>query len=124
MQFDSSSNIVFGNALADGASRRGWFVGHFIDAHPARQTADVEVKWASHAAGEQRSQWSTNRTATTLSILIHGQFRLFFPDREILLLQEGDYALWLPGVPHSWATEAASTILTVRFPSVAGDTIE
>ncbi|MBD2088671.1 signal peptidase I [Microcoleus sp. FACHB-1515] len=132
MQPDFSSNIVSGNALADGASRRGWFVGHFIDAHPARQTADVEVKWAAHAAGEQRSEWSTNRTATTLSILIHGRFRLYFLDpeglpgrtREILLTQAGDYVLWLPGVPHSWRVEEAATVLTVRFPSAPGDTMK
>lgn len=62
--------------------------------------------------------------ATTLSILIQGRFRLQFHDREVVLCNPGDYALWLPGVPHIWSAEAASTILTVRYPSKAGDSIE
>lgn len=124
MQSDNSSNIVFGNAGLDGANRRGWFIGHFIEAHSACQTAEVEVKWGVHEAGQERDQWSTNRTATTLSILIHGRFRLFFPEHEILLAEVGDYALWLPGVPHTWVAETVSTVLTLRFPSVSEDTIE
>lgn len=129
---DFSDRVVFGNAATDGFDRRGWFVGHYIEAHPARCTADVEVKWGVHAEGDRRSVWSANRSATTLSILIHGKFRLFFPDpeglpgqtRDVLLAEQGDYVLWLPNTPHIWQAEAASVVITVRYPSVSGDTIE
>jgi quercetin dioxygenase-like cupin family protein len=61
------------------------------------------------------------REATTLSILVKGRFRLQFPEQEILLSREGDYALWLPGVPHYWSAEEDSVIVTVRWPSLSGD---
>ncbi|WP_293330512.1 hypothetical protein [Microcoleus sp. CAWBG58] len=44
-----------------------------------------------------------------------------FSSQEILLSREGDYALWLPGVPHYWSAEEDSVIVTVRWPSVSGD---
>lgn len=128
---DFSEQIVFGNAASEGFDRRGWFVGHYITENSARCTTDVEVKWGVHAEGDRRSVWSANRSATTLSILIHGKFRLFFLDPEglpgqtcdVLLAEQGDYVLWLPGTPHTWRAEAASVVITVRYPSVSGDTI-
>ncbi len=105
-------------------TRHGWFIGHFMDDDPIRCSADVEVKWGVHRAGEHRSQWSSSHTATTVSILIHGRFRLYFPDYEVLLAETGDYALWLPKVPHYWLAETDSTLITVRFPSTPGDIIE
>ncbi|MBC6435384.1 signal peptidase I [Nostoc sp. HG1] len=124
MQLDNSHQVIFGNAIADGVNQHGWFIGHFIDENSARCTSEVEVKWGVHTAGDQRSQWSINHTATTLSILVHGRFRLYFPDHEILLAHEGDYALWLPEVAHNWVAEADSAVITVRLPSTSGDTIE
>ncbi len=116
---------VFGNAQVEGASRWGWFLGHFITpSDDPRSTPTVEVKWGVHQAGDGRSQWATNVEATTLSILIKGRFRLQFPEQEILLSSEGDYGLWLPGVPHSWCAEEESTILTVRWPSKPKDSLE
>lgn len=118
------SNVVFGNAHREGTNRGGWFVGYFISpAGDPRSTGEVEIKWGVHQAGERRSQWATNQEATTLSILIKGRFRLQFPEQEILLSDEGDYALWCPGVPHTWCAEAESTILTVRWPSKSGDSV-
>ncbi|WP_017718279.1 hypothetical protein [Kamptonema formosum] len=115
------SKVVFANALeAQGA--RGWFIGHFISpTGDPRSTSAVEVKWGAHQAGESRSEWATNLEATTLSILIEGRFRIHFPEGEVLLSRPGDYALWCPGVPHSWAAELDSTVLTVRWPSKPGD---
>jgi hypothetical protein len=124
MQASDPENIVLGNARTAGAKWHGWFMGHFVDSDPALATSAVEVKWGVHAEGDSRTQWSTNRAATTVSILIHGRFRLYFPDREVLLAQEGDYALWLPGVSHNWVAEASSTVLTVRYPSIPGDIME
>ncbi|MCU0541282.1 MAG: signal peptidase I [Oscillatoriaceae cyanobacterium Prado104] len=116
------NSVIFGNAGAEGASRDGWFAGHFITPEDdPRSTSALELKWGIHKAGECRTQWAVNAKATTLSILVKGRFCLQFPDREILLSNEGDYALWLPGVPHYWQAEEDSTIVTVRWPSKSGD---
>jgi hypothetical protein len=117
-----SPEVIFGNAGAEGASRGGWFAGHFIAPEDdPRSTSILEVKWGVHKAGECRTQWAVNAEATTLSILVKGRFRLQFPLQEILLVREGDYALWLPGVPHYWSAEEDCTIVTVRWPSKSGD---
>ena len=41
--------------------------------------------------------------------------------RTVLLEREGDYALWPPGVAHDWLAEEASVVVTVRWPSLPGD---
>ncbi|WP_392535459.1 hypothetical protein [Nostoc sp. C117] len=65
-------------------------MGHFITPEDdPRSTEMLEVKWAVHKAGESRTEWAVNNQAATLSILIHGEFRLQFEDREILLSREG-----------------------------------
>ena len=116
--------VVFGNAHVEGASRWGWFIGHFLaPTDDLRSTPSLEVKWAVHQAGDGRSEWAMNVEATTLSILIRGRFRLQFQDREVLLSREGDYVLWSPGVPHYWSAESDCTILTVRWPSKPGDSV-
>jgi mannose-6-phosphate isomerase-like protein (cupin superfamily) len=116
--------VISGNAAIEGANRWGWFIGHFItpDDDP-RSTKDVEVKWGVHKAGDKRTQWAINHQAATLSILISGKFRLQFEDQEIVLEREGDYVLWCAGEPHCWVAETECTILTVRWPSVPGDSV-
>ena len=119
------TEIITGNAADESSAYRGWFLGHFL-APPddPRSTPDVELKWSTYAAGEARSGWALNREATTISILIQGRFRTQFRDRSVLLEIPGDYVLWLPGVAHCWLAEEDSTVLTVRFPSIAGDSVE
>ena len=113
--------VIFGNAHREGLPRRGWFVGHFMETDDLRTTELVEVKWGVHAAGEGRSQWSTNQQAITLSILINGRFRLQFLDQEHVLADEGDYVIWDAGVAHTWVAEHNSTVITVRYPSKPDD---
>ncbi|NMG21126.1 signal peptidase I [Brasilonema bromeliae] len=118
------AKVVFGNAIVEGAKRWGWFIGHFITpSEDPRSTEDLEVKWAVHKAGDSRTQWAVNNEAATLSILIHGRFRLQFEDGDIVLSQEGDYVLWCSGVPHCWVAESDCTIVTVRWPSKSGDSV-
>ncbi|GAB1544676.1 hypothetical protein NUACC21_73520 [Scytonema sp. NUACC21] len=118
------TKVVFGNAAIEGASRWGWFLGHFITpTDDPRSTEALEVKWAIHKSGDSRTEWAVNNQAATLSILIQGQFRLQFEDREVVLSREGDYVLWCAGVPHSWLAESDCTILTVRWPSKPGDSV-
>lgn len=88
------TKVVFGKAVTEGASRWGWFIGHFITPPDApRSTEDLEVKWAVHKIGDSRTEWAVNYQASTLSILINGRFRWQFEDREILLSRDGDYVL-------------------------------
>ena len=115
--------VTSGNA-ADDRAHAGWFVGHFIppEAGP-RSTTGVEVKWSVYEGHEERDGWGANREAMTLAVLVRGRFRLSFPGREVLLTREGDFALWEPGVPHFWRPEGPTIILTVRWPSLPGDSM-
>ena len=118
-----SPGVLSGNA-ADDPDHHGWFVGHFIpDRDDPRSTGDLEVKWSVYAGGETRAAWGANRDATTLAVLVRGRFRLRFPDREVLLEREGDYALWEPGVPHHWQADGPTIVLSVRWPSLPGDSV-
>jgi hypothetical protein len=118
------SRVVIGNAADCGAGLRGWFVGQFLrPEHGPRATDAVEVKWGTHTDGETRATWASSAAATSLSILVQGQIRLYFDDgQEALLNKPGDFALWAPRVAHRWRSEAPDTVvLTVRWPSIAGD---
>jgi hypothetical protein len=97
-------------------------IGHFVEGVEAglrRQTA-VEVKWATHAAGETRPAWARGETTTTITLLISGRFLVQFsddPGEDVMLTRPGDYALWGPGVDHRWTALEDSVVVTVRWPS-------
>jgi hypothetical protein len=113
-----------GNAITDGLAHRSWFIGHYIDEDPYRQTHDVEVKWGVHKKGDSNKNFAADQVARSMSVLIRGRFRLTFrrgsTTKDILLEKEGDYTLLLPGVEHRWMAEAEddTVILTVRWPSL------
>lgn len=113
-----------GNAVTDGPSHRGWFIGRYIDEDPYRQTHDVEVKWGIHKNGDSNNNFAADQVARSMSVLIRGKFRLTFRrgthTEDVLLENEGDYAVWLPGVEHTWAAEDddETIVLTVRWPSL------
>lgn len=110
---------VFGNAALDSKDTRGWFMGQFLpaDAGP-RRNGEIELKWYTHAKGETREAWSPASPVRTLNLLVRGRFVLLFPGQEVTLAREGDYVLFGPGVPHSFRSEEASLVLTVRWPSI------
>ena len=117
-----ADEVSFGNALDEGskACRRGWFVGHFLAPGSGPVATDmVEVKWGVHAAGEIKAIEGVNRTATTMSLLVSGRFRLDFPShgRSVTLARPGDYAVWAPGVSHRWHVLEDAVVITVRWPS-------
>ncbi len=117
-----TAGVTIGNAADDGAGRRGWLLGHFLPgADDPRATGDLEVKWAVYQGGEARTTWGVNERAHTLAILVRGHFRLRFPERDVVLANEGDYVLWEPGVPHRWRAEGPAVVITVRWPSLADD---
>jgi quercetin dioxygenase-like cupin family protein len=107
-----------GNAAEDGRETRGWLLGHFIDpAQGVRSTKDVEVKWGVHPAGDERAEWTADDQRTTLVLLVDGSFRIDLTEDSVTLAKQGDYALWGPGVDHSWEALSDSVIVTVRWPS-------
>lgn len=107
-----------GNANDDGAPTRGWIVGNFIDpSHGVRSSQDVEVKWAHHAQGEERAGWTSDDPRTTLVMLIEGHFSVQSTEGTATFAKPGDYAMWGPGVDHTWKALADSVVLTVRWPS-------
>ena len=114
----NAKNWRVGNAQTDGADRRGWFVGHFIDPEDIRMSKDVEIKWGAHQAGEERPGWQTDEYRTTVLLLITGRFRINLSVDSYILKDEGDYAIWGPGIGHSWKAEQDSIVVTIRWPSL------
>jgi quercetin dioxygenase-like cupin family protein len=114
-----TKRICTGNASDQTMDKNGWFIGQFIDAtYGLRKTSEVELKWNTFPKGMRRDSWGVNDQATSLTILIRGRFRINFAEGDIVLAKEGDYALWPPGVSHSWEAEEPSLTLTIRWPSV------
>jgi hypothetical protein len=121
--------VSFGNAVDEGsqAGRRGWFIGHFVAPQTGPAATDVvEVKWGVHAAGEIKAIEGVNQTATTMSLLVSGRFRLVFPrhNRSVTLARPGDYAIWSPGVSHRWRVLEDAVVITIRWPSRPDDQSE
>ena len=114
-----SETVYSGNAGADAPESRGWLLGHFKPEHDARHSDEVEVKWAIHPKGDQRSQWVAGEKRSALLLLVSGRFRVELPGRTVLLTEQGDYVVF-HGVSHSWYAEEASVVVAVRWPSVPG----
>lgn len=115
-------SIEKGNAASVGSLRRGWFLGPFMqESHEALHAQDVELKWAHHAAGEERETWAEGSGCHSISILVRGRFVIAFENREVLLEKEGDFALWTGDERHTWRAEEDSTIITVRWREGAGE---
>jgi len=108
----------FGNVGDEAAEHRGWFIGHFMPGDSIQHSTDVEVKWGQHPAGEQRENWHDTEARTTVLLLIEGRFRIDLSVGSHVLAKLGDYAMWGPGVGHSWQAEADSIVLTIRWPSI------
>jgi mannose-6-phosphate isomerase-like protein (cupin superfamily) len=106
-----------GNALGEGQEHRGWIVGHFIDDGDIRRSEDVEIKWGVHPKGDERAEWQGDEYRTTVLLLVKGRFRIELDEDSSVLQHQGDYAMWGPGVGHSWRAEEDSVVLTVRWPS-------
>jgi hypothetical protein len=113
-----AGNWHFGNAGVDGADRRGWLVGHFMDPDDVRMSKDVEIKWGIHPAGDEREAWHGDEDRTTVLILVHGTFRINLSVGSHLLAEQGDYAMWGPGIGHSWHAEEDSVVITIRWPAI------
>lgn len=114
-----AGNVYVGSAAADAPANRGWLLGHFMPPGDVRRSGEVEIKWGVHPTGDQRAVWVTGETRTALIVLVSGRFRIDFPDRSVVLAEQGDYVVF-DGVGHSWYAEEESVILGVRWPSIPG----
>lgn len=113
-----SADWYYGNAANDGRDNRGWILGHFIEpSEGVRSTRDVEVKWGIHPAGDKRPEWTTDDHRTTMVLLVTGNFVVNLSDGRVELARQGDYAVWGPGIDHSWEAKEDSVVVTVRWPS-------
>lgn len=119
-----ADNWYTGNAAEDGKLNRGWILGHFIDPTTGGvlSTEALEVKWGVHPAGDTRPEWTAGDDRTTLLVLIEGRWRLDLSVGTVHLERQGDYAVWGPGIDHSWCAEEDSVMLTVRWPSKVSGT--
>jgi quercetin dioxygenase-like cupin family protein len=55
---------------------------------------------------------------TTALLLVKGRFSIELSTGSFVLEREGDFAVWGPGINHSWYAEADSVVITVRWPSL------
>jgi hypothetical protein len=119
------SRPIFEKGIFDGAANRGWVVGQFIGG--ARHTSDVEVKWANEREGLVSAAWRVCGRATTLSVLVKGNFKIEFRspadgfEATVDLDTPGAYVIFGPGIQHRSTALEDSVFLTIRWPSIDGD---
>lgn len=114
-----------GNARCDSEPFHDWLIGHFVPATGGlRHSEDIEIKWGIHPQDSGDNQWTVNRLATSISILVSGVEQISLPHRTFTLSNPGDYLVWGPGMPHRWQVMEDSVVITVRWPSIPDDNIE
>ena len=130
---DRTRRLETGNAADAGAATRGWFVGdltewaasrgeQFDPSSTPRQSGHLQIKWFVHPPGHERATWADPDTSYSLGMLIEGDMRCAFRDRDgaeqtFDLTERGDYVIWHgPSFAHSWRSESGCTFLTVRWP--------
>jgi hypothetical protein len=92
-----------GNAIRNGANTRDWFVGPFLSPDTGiRASSDLEIKWVTNQSNDRRAQLVTDETRTTVLILIKGRCRIELSAGSFVLSEPGDYAMWGPGIDHTW----------------------
>jgi hypothetical protein len=79
-----------------------------------RATGAFELKWAQPKAQDRRCRPVCDETRTTVVILIEGKCRIMLSIGAFVLAQPGDYAMWGPGIGHTWEILEDSTIVTMR----------
>lgn len=124
--------FVIGHAAMDRKTQEQWgvwFICHFSKVDDLRKAGDLGIQWGIYAAGKRNAgSFVANQRATSASILVAGCFGLNFFDREdsssvhsVDLLGPSQYALLHPGVEHDWRAIADSPVITIRWPSLAGN---
>lgn len=104
---------------------RCWLIGHFMPRKTIYFDERVEVRLGQHPEGDGKMIPGVNQVARTLSILVRGEFTVRFPEfkQEVVLNKLGDFALFDAGIAHTSEALMDSVIITVRWPSLAGDQV-
>jgi len=87
-----------------------------------RKAKNVCVKWFVHRTS-QPVKWGRKKPTSkgrTISLLAgDGEFELVFwqgdQEYKVILNRPGDFAIWGPGLEHSWKPIQTSTIVTIRW---------
>jgi len=113
--------ILTGNFNKESQPHKGWIIGYFMDSSSPFHNKDFEIKWGKHKKGTVFAAKKTppDNQRSSLSILIYGKYLVKFPliEKEILLVNEGDYIFYKPNVPHTAEAQKNTLILTIRWPS-------
>lgn len=88
----------------------------------ASRAKNICVNWFIHDPADPK-EWGQSKPTSagrTISILVgYGQLELEFSrdDEKCILLLEnsGDFAIWGPGLDHSWRALKPSTVVTIRW---------
>ena len=83
---------------------------------------NVAVKWFVHRPDDP-AEWGSSKPISvghTISLLAgDGEFELLFSNAgtqlKLTLDEPGDFAVWGPGLEHSWRPVKTSTIVTIRW---------
>jgi hypothetical protein len=117
--------ISGGNAIADGAQTRGWFIGHFMPEETPLWDPTVEIKYSLSAKGRSRSREDATASSAqrSLQILVAGKVKTSLViedghDQHVLLEKPGDWCLWEAHAVHYWEILEDSVIITIRWPSI------
>ncbi len=92
---------------------------HGVDGATAK---DICLKWFVHSPDDPE-EWGQNKKTSdgrTMSILVDsGEFKMVFIKNgeyyTATLDTPGDFAIWGPGLDHSWKPMRRSTIITLRW---------
>lgn len=102
------------------------FLRHGSGGEGGQAVKDLALKWFVHSPADP-PEWGQNKpisTGRTFSLLTGvGAFELWFSradgEARVLLEEPGDFALWGPGLVHSWRVLQPSVVVTLRW-AVAG----
>ena len=98
------------------------FLRHWGHADGPQGVEDLALKWFAHSPADP-PEWGQGKpisTGRTLSLLAgEGAFELCFRRGEeacwVLMEEPGDFALWGPGLQHSWQVLKPSLVVTLRW---------
>jgi hypothetical protein len=83
-----------------------------------RSERDSERRWLVEIAALSLPLPTLGAVAVAALLLVKGRFGIELSTGSFVLEREGDYAVWGPGINHSWYAEADSVVITVRWPSL------
>ena len=114
------SQIQTGNFNTEDQTHRQWVIGHFINSKSVFHNTDFEIRWANHKKGEKKDSPTSSEMAKTVSILVSGKCKLWFPeeDETIFLELGGDYVYFDKKTLHGFEALEDCLIITIRWPSL------